>query len=185
MNNLKWSTHTWETHDDGTVLDYISNGFYQFELNSTKDGWAIACEMAASLPVDVTADYVGKYGIQEGEKAKALKIALNPDACWEDGTPINADSYIYSYKELIDPKMMNRRADSLYASEFEIYGAKEYLYQGREAFTPIGENVSDWLAEGNDESKLYVDLSFWGVAKEDGSTYASITDETMIRDKAI
>ena len=185
MSNMKWSTHTWETNDDATVLDFISNGFYQFELNSTKDGWAIACEMAAALPEDVTADYVGQYGIKEGDKAKAFKIALNPDACWEDGTPINADSYIYSYKELLDPKMMNRRADSLYAGEFEIYGAKAYLYQGQNAFTAIGDNISDWLAAGNDESTLYVDLSFWGVAKEDGSTYAPITDDTMIRDEAV
>lgn len=185
MSNMKWSTHTWETNDDATVLDYISNGFYQFELNADKDGWAIACEMAAALPEDVTADYVGKFGIKEGDKAKAFKIALNPDACWEDGTPINADSYIYSYKELLDPKMMNRRADSLYAGEFEIYGAKAYLYQGNSAFTPIGDTVTNWLAAGNDESQLYVDLSFWGVALEDGSTYAPITDETMIRDEAV
>lgn len=115
---MKWSTHTWETEDDASVLDYISNGFCQFELNSTKDSWAIACEMAAALPEDVTADYVGQYGISAGDKAKAFRIALNPDACWEDGTPINADSYIYSYKELLDPRMMNRRADSLYAGEY-------------------------------------------------------------------
>ncbi|MBQ9383157.1 MAG: hypothetical protein IJT87_02855 [Ruminiclostridium sp.] len=185
MNNMKWSTHTWETNEDESVLTYLSDGFYEFQLNSDKDGWAIACEMAAALPEDVTADYVGKYGISEGDKAKAFKIALNPDACWEDGTPINADSYIYSYRELLDPKMMNRRADSLYAGEFEIYGAKAYLYQGREAFTPIDDNISDWLAAGNDESTLYVDLSFWGVAKEDGTTYAPITDDTMIRDEGV
>lgn len=185
MSNMKWSTHTWETSDDSSILDKISQGFYDFQLNSTKDSWAIACEMAAELPKDVTADFVGQYGIKEGEKAKAFKIVLNPDACWEDGTPINADSYIYSYKELLDPKMLNRRADSLYAGDFEIYGAKAYFYQGSEAFTAIGKSISDWLAEGNDESTLYVDLSFWGVAKEDGSTYASISDDTMIRDEAV
>ena len=185
MSNMKWSTHTWETNDDSYVLGFISMGFYDFVLNSNKDSWAITCEMAAELPKDVTSDFVGQYGIKEGDKAKAFKIVLNPDACWEDGTPINADSYMYSYKELLDPKMLNRRADSLYAGDFEIYGAKAYFYQGSEAFTAIGESVTDWLAEGNDESTLYVDLSFWGVAKEDGSTYASISDDTMIRDEAV
>ena len=185
MSNLKWSTHTWETDSDSYVLGFISSGFYDFVLGADKSSWAINCEMAAALPEDVTADYVGKYGIKEGEKAKAFKIALNPDACWEDGTPINADSYMYSYKELLDPKMLNRRADSLYAGTFEIYGAKQYFYQGSEAFTAIDEPVGDWLAAGNNEADLYVDLSFWGVAKEDGTTYAPITDDTMIRDEAV
>ena len=185
MTNMKWSTHTWETSDDSYVLDFISSGFYDFQLNSTKDSWAIACEMAAELPKDVTADFVGQYGIKEGEKAKAFKVVLNPNACWEDGTPINADSYMYSYKELLDPKMLNRRADSLYAGDFEIVGAKAYFYQGSEAFSAIGAPVSDWLAAGGNEADLYVDLSFWGVAKEDGSTYASVSDDTMIRDEAV
>ena len=185
MTNMKWSTHTWETNDDSYVLGFVSSGFYDFVLNSTKDSWAITCEMAAALPEDVTADFVGQYGIKSGEKAKAFKIKLNPDACWEDGTPINADSYMYSYKELLDPVMLNRRADSLYAGDFEIYGAKAYFYQGSEAFTAIGEPISDWVAAGGDPSTLYVDLSFWGVAKEDGSTYAPVTDDTQIRDEAV
>ena len=133
-SNMKWSTHTWETSDDSAILDYISRGFYGFELSDDLEGWAITCEMASELPVDVTADYVGQYGIQEGETAKAWKLTLNPLACWEDGTPINADTYIYSYKELLDPIMKNRRADSLYAGDFVVYNAKNYFYAGQTAF---------------------------------------------------
>lgn len=183
--NMKWSTHTWETNEDSYVLDFISGGFYDFQLNSTKDSWAIVPEMAAQLPVDVTADFAGQYGIKSGDKAKAFKIALNPDACWEDGTPIDADSYMYSYKELLDPVMLNRRADSLYAGDFEIYGAKAYFYQGSEAFTAIGDPVSDWIAAGGNEADLYVDMSFWGVTAADGSNYAPVTDDTMVRDEAV
>ena len=129
--DMKWSTHTWETNEDSAILDYISAGFYTFALNSTKDGWSVVCEMASELPVDVTSEYVGKYGIEEGDTLKAWKIKLNENACWEDGTPINADSYIYSYKELLDPLMKNRRADSVYAGDFQIVGAKNYFYQGQ------------------------------------------------------
>ena len=138
-SNMKWSTHTWETNEDSAILDYITSGFYGFALSDDLEGWAVTCEMAAELPVDVTADYVGQYGIKEGETAKAWKIALNKDACWEDGTPINADSYIYSYKELLDPVMKNRRADSLYAGDFAIYNAKNYFYAGQVA---IQENAT-------------------------------------------
>lgn len=184
--NMKWGTVNWETNEDSYVLSKITSGFYNFYLNDTKDGWAIGCDMASELPVDVTSDYVGSYGIEEGDTAKAWKITLNPDACWEDGTPINADSYIYSYQQLLDPIMLNRRADSLYAGDFQIYGAKNYVYQGRTSFNALGESVEDYLANGGDESQLYVDVtSFWNVTAEDGSQYVSITDETPIRDEAV
>ena len=184
--NMKWSTHTWETNEDDYLVSKLTRGFYAFYLNDTLDGWAIECEMAADLPVDVTADYVGSYGIKEGDSAKAWKIALNPDACWEDGTPINADSYMYSYKELLDPVMLNRRADSLYAGDFQIYGAKNYIYQGKTTFNALGGDIATYLADGGDEAELYVDVNgFWGVTAEDGSNYVSINDETQIRDEAV
>ena len=167
--NMKWSTHTWETNEDSAILDYITSGFYTFNLNSTADGWSVSCEMAAELPVDVTADYVGQFGIEAGETGRAWKIALNQLACWEDGTPINADSYIYSYKELLDPAMKNRRADSLYAGDFVIVGAKNYFYQGQSAYNPIASSVADFVAAGGNEAELYVDMSFWGVSSADGS----------------
>ena len=184
--NMKWGTVNWETNEDSYVVSKITSGFYNFYLNDTKDGWAIGCDLASELPVDVTSEYVGSYGIEEGDTAKAWKITLNPDACWEDGTPINADSYIYSYQQLLDPIMLNRRADSLYAGDFQIYGAKNYVYQGRTSFNALGESVEDYLADGGDESQLYVDVtSFWNVTAEDGSQYVSITDETPIRDEAV
>ena len=167
--NMKWAPHTWETNDDSYVLGYISSGFYGFELNSTKTGWSVTCEMAAELPVDVTADYVGKYGIEAGEKGKAWKIVLNKNACWQDGTPINADSHIYSYMELLDPQMLNRRADSLYAGDFEIFGAKNYFYQGKTNYNAIGSSVAEFVANGGKEEELYVDMSFWGVTSADGT----------------
>lgn len=184
-SNMKWSTHTWETSEDSYVLGYISSGFYDFALNSTKDGWSVTCEMASELPVDVTADYVGSYGIEAGDTAQAWKITLNPLACWEDGTPINADTYIYSYKELLDPVMKNRRADSLYAGDFVIYNAKNYFYQGSNAFTSLGVSAEEYLAAGGSVDNIYVDMSFWGVDSPDGTGYALATDDTLVRDPAV
>lgn len=140
MTDMKWSTHTWETSEDSAIVDYITSGYYNFALNSTADGWSITCEMAAELPEDVTADYVGQFGISEGEEAKAWRIALREDLCWEDGTPITAADFVYSAQELLDPLMLNRRADSLYAGDFQIYGAKEYFYSGRTVNANVGES---------------------------------------------
>ena len=152
MSNLKWSTHTWETSDDSAILSYITSPFYTFYLNSTGDGWSVACEMAAELPVDVTSQYVGQFGIEEGDTLQAWKIALNPNCTWEDGTPINADSYIYSAKELLDGKMMNRRADSLYAGDFVIYGAEAYLKSGL-----VVTSILDQVGLGKDNLTLGAD----------------------------
>ena len=125
---LKWAPHTWETSADSYILDYTTTGFYRFTLNADLSGWTIVDEMAVGKPEDVTKDYIGRFGIREGQSARAFLLNLNPNACWADGTPINADTYLYSYKELLHPKMMNRRADSLYAGDFAIVGAKDYLY---------------------------------------------------------
>ena len=66
-STLNWSPLNWETSDDSTMLGYMSEGYYGFALNSKKDGWSVTCDLAAELPVDVTKDYVGKYGIKEGD----------------------------------------------------------------------------------------------------------------------
>ena len=125
---LKWAPHTWETADDNYILQYTSMGFYDLVLDAAGTGFTIVAEMATEAPVDVTKDYVNQFGIQPGETARAWKIRLNENACWDNGEKINADTYIYSYQQLLDPKMMNRRADSLYAGDFAIVGAKDYLY---------------------------------------------------------
>ncbi len=125
---MKWAPHTWETRDDSYILNYTSAGFYDLVLNETGDGFTVMPEMAIAPPKDVTAQYVGRFGIAEGETARAWLLELNPAACWDNGEKINADTYIYSYQQLLDGKMMNRRADSVYAGDFAIVGAKEYLY---------------------------------------------------------
>lgn len=134
---LKWAPHTWQTSADAYILNYTTTGFYRFVPNSSLDGWTIVDEMAQGAPQDVTDQYVGRFGIASGDSARAWQITLDPNACWADGTPIDADTYLYSYRELLDGKMMNHRADSLYAGDFAIVGAKEYLY-GQADWAQVG-----------------------------------------------
>ncbi len=129
-----WNPHTYQTATDKDVLKYISSGFYVFDYNETLDGYKLIPGMAVAEPVDVTAEYVGKYGIAEGDKAKAWKITLRDDLKWEDGTPINAHDFVTSTKLLLDPVAQNYRADSLYSGDLAVYGAKDYLYQGKHVY---------------------------------------------------
>ena len=134
---MKWAPHTWETADDSYVLGLTTTGFYDLALGSDGKSYTILDEMAVGMPQDVTSQYTGRFGITEGETARAWLLELNPAACWENGEAIDADTYIYSYQQLLDGKMMNRRADAVYAGEFAIVGAKDYLY-GKAGWEQVG-----------------------------------------------
>lgn len=123
---LNWSPMSWKTGDDAYILDYTTMGLYAFTLNSDLTGWTIVPEMAAGAPLDVTEEYAGQYGIAAGEAAKAWRIALNPAACFQNGEAITADTYIYSYQQLLCSRMDHYRADALCRGSFAIAGAAEY-----------------------------------------------------------
>ena len=113
-----WNPHTYETADDRYPLDYIVSGLYSFifndELNPVEgkdpySGYVVVPEMAAKLPVDVTEDIKANYPQfnipADATSGYAYVIDLNPDAKWQDGTPINADTYVYSMQKLLDSKL--------------------------------------------------------------------------------
>ena len=140
-----WNPHTYQTSDDSYPLDFIISGLYTFifndELNPIEgkdpySGYVIVPEMAAAMPVDVTEDIKAQYGDKfaipaDATSGYAYKIALNPDAKWQDGTPINADTYVYSMQMLLDPKLMNYRATDYYDGDLAIAGANNYAHSGR------------------------------------------------------
>lgn len=187
---LNWNPHSWETNDDSYVLDYTTMGFYSFVLNGKKDGYTIVPEMAAKLPVDVTSNYVGKFGVVSGDTAKAWRIELNKNATWDDGTKITADDYIYSMQQLLDPLMLNRRADSYYAGDFTIVNAKNYLYAGKTVYS-LFPTKFDTLDAALAAGDVYLDMDFWGLVgapDKDGNAapkYVNIKDETLYRDASV
>ncbi|MBO5177529.1 MAG: hypothetical protein J6C07_08735 [Lachnospiraceae bacterium] len=193
-----WNPHTYQTTDDSYPADFLRVGLYSFifndELNPVEgkeayEGYVIVPEMAAAMPVDVTEKIKAEHPEfnipKDATEGYAYVIDLNPLAKWEDGTPINADTYVYSMKELFDPQMKNYRASDYMDSDFVIANAKNYYYQGTESYDAIGVKISEYLAEGKAVEDIYVDMSFWGVTAPDGTNYALATDDTMVRDEAI
>ncbi|MBR6668979.1 MAG: hypothetical protein IKL25_11590 [Clostridia bacterium] len=139
-----WNPHTYQTTDDAYPADFLRSGLYTFIFNDElhpvegKDpyaGYKIVPEMAAAEPVDVTEQVKAEhpeFGIPESATSGyAYVIELNPACTWEDGTPINADTYIESMKRLLDPKLINYRASDYYAGDFCIAGAESYANAGR------------------------------------------------------
>lgn len=130
-----WNPHIHQTATDSDyMLKYLSEAFYVFDYNEDKTGYALVPGMATAEPTDVTAQYVGQYGIEEGDTAKAWSIPLREDLCWEDGAPIKAQDFVRSAELLLNPVAMNYRADSFYNGSSEIVNAKNYIYQGQTAY---------------------------------------------------
>ena len=139
-----WTPHTYQTTDDSYPADFLRMGLYGFYFNDElhpKDGlepyagYVIIPEMAAALPVDVTEQVKAEhpeFNIPESAtEGFAYVIDLNPNAVWEDGTPINADTYVESMKRLLAPELLNYRATDYYAGDFCVAGAEAFANSGR------------------------------------------------------
>ncbi len=143
-----WNPHSWETNADDAVNSYITSPFVTMSILDSENGvYQWVYEMATSV-TDVTAEHqddLTKYNVtlQEGKTAAdttegfVFEIKLNENAKWQDGTPINADSYIYSMKQLLDSKMKNYRANLYYAGESAVAGGLAYYNSGSDIYAPV------------------------------------------------
>lgn len=136
----KFNPHEWETNEDSYIMTYTQMGFYDFILNEAKDGYDIIPEMAAGDPIDITSEYAGNetFGTPaDATSGYAFKIPLNDKATWEDGTPINADTYIYSMQQMLDPGIKNYRANGYTSGTMVLANANAYYNSNQPIYTPI------------------------------------------------
>ena len=126
-----WNPHTSQTAHDSEILDYVVAPFFVFDYNETEDGYALVPGAAADYPEDVTADYIGQFGLTEEAENQAWKVTLRDDLVWEDGTPITAHDYVESYKRLLRPEAKNYRADTTYTGNLVIHNAEAFLKSGQ------------------------------------------------------
>lgn len=159
-----WNPHAWETNGDDAIQQYVSAPLCTMSIEDSENGvyqWIwVAAESVTDVTADNHADLV-KYGVTlpEGQTVGTtdagfvFEIKLNPDMKWEDGTPINADTYIYSMKALLDPAMKNYRANLYYSGESAVAGGSKYYYAGSTAYVDnyanAGYTVAD-LVKGED-----------------------------------
>ena len=171
-----WNPHTWEVNADDAVLSYITSPFCTMSILDSENGvYQWVYEMATSIE-DVTKDHkddLTKYNVTfaEGKDASntesgyVFEIKLNPDACWQDGTKINADTYIYSMQQLLDPKMKNYRANLYYSGESAVAGGAAYYNSESPIYTPMVapyEEEGDYsydLEAGIANGQVYINLS--------------------------
>lgn len=145
-----WNPHSWESNDDSIIYQYITDTLLEFSFNDDKNGYVITPSMASELPTDISQTYKGTYGVPGAAKAGdgyAWRFKLNQNAKWENGTAINADTYVYSLQQMLNNQMLNRRSDTYVGGEGAIFGGKNYLYSERSGYNPMLNNEFGYSAE--------------------------------------
>ena len=195
-----WNPHAWETNAEQSMLGYITSPFVTIEAFDTEKGlYQWVGEMATGIK-DVTAektDLLTQFNVNlpkdtaaaDVKEGYVFEFTLNPDAMWQDGTIINADSYIYSMQQLLNPQMKNYRANLYISGESAIAGGFAYYYSLDEGYYD-GVGASGYAtnqAAIDDGKVIYVDV--WnlftgvkGLTDENGNPcpqWLAYNDETM------
>lgn len=139
-----FNPHTWETNDDSLVSSYAEIGFLEpiYDVAKNDGSYTWAYEMATGISDYTqlaTAAEKEKWGVKPDEKERLYKIELNPNAKWANGTPINAHTYVYSMKQLLNPEMINYRANNYVSGSSSIMGAYDYFWSGRDSYVTLDE----------------------------------------------
>jgi len=178
-----WNPHEWETSTDSYIMGYTQMGLYDFKLNEARDAYEIVSEMAAEFPVDVTTEYAGNtdFGVPADAKTGyAFKIKLNEKAVWENGDIINADSYIYSMQQILNPEIKNYRASSYYSGTMTIANSEAYYKQNSPIYTNISVDGAYRQVEDKDmKFSLTKEVVFFGESAKsyyEGGSTAEFTD---------
>ena len=191
-----WNPHSWDTSGDDAILSYVSSPFATMSILDSENGVYQWVYVAAESIEDVTADHkddLTKYevtlpegqSVEETESGFVFEIKLNPDMKWENGTPINADTYIYSMKALLDPDMKNYRANLYYDGESAVAGGNAYYNSKEEGVYVPYTNLYASLADAMAAGEVYINCwDFWGAAGyidaegNEAPQYVSVNDET-------
>jgi len=194
-----WNPHSWEMNSDNTILSYVSQGFVDLSVKNSEEGvYQWTYEMATSI-TDVTAanqSDLEKYAVTLPDKEDGTKqtvaettegyvfeIKLREGAKWEDGTEINADSYVYSMQQLLNPEMKNYRANNYIDGESAVAGGLNYYYSGSTAYLDAaGAFAMADLTKGSDGQyvnadgqKMYIGVAF-ALAQTGGKTLKDYVD---------
>ena len=188
-----WSPTDWQTSNESVIQGYTQTPFYSFEINEAKDGYDIYPAAAAEMPQDVTAELTAEqrelYGVPEdADNGYAWTIELNDKLTWEDGTQINADTYIYSLQQYLSPSMKNYRASSWYEGTTGLANAKSYYSGGKiynNACDTIGYEAEDYTGAiiNTGESCYWWGMSMDEAYNSDYAEYFVLEDGTDFYDK--
>lgn len=120
-----------------TLASYSGAALYRMVPSEDGKGFVWMGDIAASEPVEVAEN--------------VWQIALRPEACWANGEAINADTFIYTYKMMLNPLMVNSMSNFVADNSIKILNATEYAAQGTDntvAWEDVGiKKIDDYTLE--------------------------------------
>ena len=99
-----------------TVATYCMSYLYRAYPDENGINYHYICDLAEELPIQID-----EYNWQ---------IKIRKDAHWENGDPINADTFMFTFKEQLNPIMAPRMSMFLFSNEITIVNAEAYAMQG-------------------------------------------------------
>ena len=170
---VSWNPLEADSPEAEFIRDLTGGGMYRV----SGDGKMISSDLAF-LPEDVTAEFAGAYGVPEtAVRGYAYRIALNDSACWDDGTSITADDWVYSGRELLES-----------GSDTLMILANAAAYRNGETRNSQVISLNDTgyssvtAAQEAGITDFYVDVEhYWGL----GEGWRSIHDITRLEDPAM
>ena len=109
--------HNSQTSSDNTAIGYVTSPLYGYILDKDTNRGKLSPILAADVPTDVSGD------------GTVWQIKISENAKWYNGDPINADTFMYSWKMCLDPKLVSIKANDLAAGTVKIVNATEYCSQ--------------------------------------------------------
>ena len=101
--------------------------------------WYAAGKTAASLPYNRYPAMAASEPVMMDSEGTVWQITLREDLVFEDGTPINAETFNYSWAQLLDPLLINIRASNLYDTTYvPLVNAEGYYKQKSPATDALG-----------------------------------------------
>lgn len=162
-----WNPLSEMTAEKEFLLEMTSGRLYRVENG------AVTPSMAAAMPVDVTADYAGSFGIPaDAVRGYAFSIDLNEKACWEDGAAITAADWLFT----LETYMEAGKCYVNFAGDRDAPSAESVISLEEAGFATVSQAKEAGFAY------FYVDITrFWGL--EGG--WQPVEDRTRFRDYAI
>lgn len=117
------------------AMDLVNPGLWYWD-----DNLEPALEMAAEFPT--------KDNGLISEDGLTIRIPLNPDATWSDGTPVTAEDFVFTYDMILDPNNINVHSTWPYADYLASVTAeddKTVVLEFSESFAPWATTMFDFV----------------------------------------
>lgn len=150
--------HTYTSDIESSCIEYTGAALYGYFYNDTKTGVSLRACLADGEPVKMN------------DEGTLWQISISSDAAWENGDPITADTFIYSFKMLLDPALVNGRGGAFAEDYIKIKNAMAYYKQEEvDGAIPTWEDVG---IRKVDESTIEIETSIAQDATEVMSHFA-------------